>query len=493
VSIENRTESQRGLRRGITWIGIFSFSFGSIIGVGWITVLGVWIQTAGPGGAILAFFLGFLVVWVVSLAYAELGAMFPVTGGEVAYSQMVFGSPTAFIVAWALLFAYGGAISFEMLSVGWVMTTIWPSLRGQAIYAVKGEAVFFGELLIGLLAAALIAIANIRGARQLALLQTVLTNTLIVIGIVFALLGAVKGNPDNLLPLIARRSGGSSMDGIYIVFAMSLFLYAGFNIAPQTLGERTSDVRLSSLSKIMALSVFGALFFYCTIILSASMLVPRDELIGSELPAAEAFHKAFNSLALRNLVLVAGVIGLLTTWNALVYAVSRILFVLAQLRLIPKGAGELHAVYGTPWVAVILATVTGVLGGLLGKVAILPIVTFGGTCFAIAWFFVSLAALRLRIVHPEATRAIRIPFGLALFPAATLASTFAFYTAVREAASGSDEILRSALYFFGGWFVFGFLMWLSCKKIRRTISETRRRDIIFLGFTDSGNDDTPKA
>ena len=86
--IESATPDSGGERevlgRGIRIRSLFSLAFGTIIGVGWITVMGAWLSGAGVMGAIIAFVIGGLGMLAIGLCYAEMAAAYPVTGGEVA-------------------------------------------------------------------------------------------------------------------------------------------------------------------------------------------------------------------------------------------------------------------------------------------------------------------------------------------------------------------------------------------------------------------------
>ena len=50
------------LKQTISGMGFFCLALGAMIGVGWITSLGGWLEEAGPIGAILAFRVGGLVL-----------------------------------------------------------------------------------------------------------------------------------------------------------------------------------------------------------------------------------------------------------------------------------------------------------------------------------------------------------------------------------------------------------------------------------------------
>ncbi|MEE2989115.1 MAG: amino acid permease, partial [Planctomycetota bacterium] len=99
-------ETRPRLRKAIGGLGFFCLAFGSMIGVGWITALDDWFKNAGPGGAMIAFVAGGLLMLLIGLCYAELTPMLPVTGGEVAYAYKAHGTGAAFLVGWFLAFGY---------------------------------------------------------------------------------------------------------------------------------------------------------------------------------------------------------------------------------------------------------------------------------------------------------------------------------------------------------------------------------------------------
>lgn len=85
---------------------------GSIIGSGWL--FGAWnaAKLAGPG-AIWAWVLGAVIILSIALTYAELGAMFPESGGMVRYGHYSHGSLVGFIAAWANWIAIVSVIPVE--------------------------------------------------------------------------------------------------------------------------------------------------------------------------------------------------------------------------------------------------------------------------------------------------------------------------------------------------------------------------------------------
>lgn len=393
---------------------LFTFTFGTIVGVGWITVLGHWLGGGGSLGAILAFIAGGLLMLTIGLCYAEVSSMMPTAGGEVVYAHETFGPATGFAAGWVLSLIYISVSAFEAISVGWISTVLLPALEGPVIYEVFGAEVSLGSLGIGLAGMLLISYLNFRGAREAAGFQNLMTYGLILVSLLFIAVGLTRGDPANLRPLFASPDPGAALGGIAAVFVMTPFFFAGFNVLPQAIGERSPDVSLRTVSVLLLSSIAGALIFYVLVISASSMTLPREQLLRFDLPAAAAFRAAFDSVMLGNVVLLAGLLGLITTWNAVFFAGVRVLLALSRAGSLPAGLGVIHPAHGTPARAVLLAALVGTALMLLGRGAIGLIVNTVGFCFALMFFTVAAVLVHLRLREPERDRPYRVPGGLFL-------------------------------------------------------------------------------
>jgi amino acid transporter len=128
---------------------------GSIIGSGWL--FGAWRAAglAGPG-AIWAWVLGAAIVMMIALTYAELGAMFPESGGMVRYSLYSHGTLVGFIGAWSNWIAIVSVIPIEAeASVQYMASWPWAWAQGLYVHAADGK----GELMpLGLAIAAVLVV-----------------------------------------------------------------------------------------------------------------------------------------------------------------------------------------------------------------------------------------------------------------------------------------------------------------------------------------------
>jgi amino acid transporter len=145
--------NQNSIRRDVGPFALMFTGLGSIIGSGWL--FGAWnaAKLAGPG-AIWAWVLGAAIILSIALTYAELGAMFPESGGMVRYGHYSHGSLVGFIAAWANWIAIVSVIPVEaeasvQYMAGWKWQ--WAQDLYHAIPGQHGELSQLGVAIAGAL------------------------------------------------------------------------------------------------------------------------------------------------------------------------------------------------------------------------------------------------------------------------------------------------------------------------------------------------------
>src|SRR6201995_1922533 len=102
-----------GMDRDVGFLGLLWASEGSIIGPGWLFGALTEASIAGPS-AIIAWFAASLIVIVLALVHAELGGLFPVSGGTSRFPHYAFGSLAGATFGW---FAYLQAATVAPIEV----------------------------------------------------------------------------------------------------------------------------------------------------------------------------------------------------------------------------------------------------------------------------------------------------------------------------------------------------------------------------------------
>ena len=144
----------------------------------------------------------FLLVWVLGalislcacFAFAELGSMFPDSGGQYIYLREAFGDLTAFLYGWMLFsVANGGTIAALSVASAAYAGQVFPLVsESHVVFAFAGVVITRAHLL-GLVLIAVLTYVNVVGLRWGALLQNVSTWTKFAAMAVFVVLGFAIG------------------------------------------------------------------------------------------------------------------------------------------------------------------------------------------------------------------------------------------------------------------------------------------------------------
>jgi amino acid transporter len=482
---KHKSDSSSELGQEIKTRHFFSLAFGCIIGVGWIIILGRWLEQAGPLGAMLAFAGGALLIMIVALCYAEVAAMLPASGGEVVFAYEISGTKSSFALGWFLALSFIATISFEAISTGWIISVLIPGSEGLTLYNISGEPVQLGVLLIGLGGMGFLFYLNYIGVKSAVVFQEVFTYSLLAISLVFITAGLIWGKVDNLKPLFSSPEIGPALGGVVAVFVMIPFMLSGFEVIPQTIEEKAPGTSLKLVSKVILISIGAASIFYLLCILSASMVMPWKELIHLEFPAAGAFEAAFHSPWMAKLVLFAGLCGIITTWNTCYIVATRIIFALGRAQIIVPLLGRVHPVFKSPHIAVIFVGIMGSLGVLLGKGALIPVVNVASATIALAYGSTCFVLIKLRRVRPHQNRPYRIPGGVATAVLGLLSSLFMLFLALYQPYRMAKGSIPMEWIIILVWSVLGLIFWLYARKYRDALSEEQRYTLISGGISPS--------
>ena len=465
------------LKKAINGLGFFALAFGSMIGVGWITTLDNWFNSAGPGGAMVAFIAGGFLMLLIGLCYAELTPMMPVTGGEVAYAYKAFGTDKAFLVGWFLAFGYLSVSAFEAVSIGVVLGYLFPALNSYELYSIHNTPVYLPHIVLAFIFTGAITWINYRGIQVAMYVQVVLTVLLLGCTLLFVGAGIAKGSISNLTPLFSGETFSGHWKGFLAVFVMAPFWFVGFDTIPQAAEERSSGEDVSKLGLYIILAIIGSTIFYILIMLAAGMASPWQETVKYDLPTAAAFKSSFDSTLMVKVVLFSGVIGLLTSWNGFFIAGTRVLFALGRGHIIDKRFSSTHAKYGTPVNAILFSGALTALAACLGRGALIALVDVGSFCIAVAFLGVSLSLLKLRRSQPDMIRPYRLPFANIIGSLAGIGSLF-IIVAMLIPMSPVFLVWPLEWAILAPLCVAGFLLWSLGKKQRERISETERERLI---------------
>jgi amino acid transporter len=330
---------------------------GSIIGSGWL--FGAWRAAglAGPG-AIWAWILGALIILTIALTYAELGAMFPESGGMVRYGHYSHGSLVGFIAAWSNWIAIVSVIPVEAEASVQYMAS-WPYQWTHDLYArIPGAA--HGELSsTGLQIAAVLVVVyfllNFWSVRLFAQSNAVITVIKLVVPAATGIALIASGFHAANLSVPAHADAGA-IDLAAILNAVAtagiVFSFNGFQSPVNLAGEARNPGR--SIPIAVLGSILLATVIYVLLQVAYLGAVPPDLLAKSGWHGID-FRSPFAELAIIvNLNWLAMLLyadaflspsGTGITYTA---TTARMLYGMQRNGTLPAVFGRLHARYGVP-------------------------------------------------------------------------------------------------------------------------------------------------
>jgi amino acid transporter len=380
---------------------VVSLAFGAMIGWSWVLMTGVWLTDAGSLGTLIAFAVGGFAVALIGLTYSELAAAMPKAGGEHIYTQRALGHRWSFACTWALLFSYVNVCLFEAVALPSAVEYLLPEIRLGTLWTFLGSDVDLGFVLLGAGAAAAVAWINVLGIRTAAFMQMLVTGLIILSGALLISGAAAFGNLENTQPLIATPA-----TGILAVLIMVPALLVGFDVIPQSAEE--IDLPPNKIGRLLVISVACAVGWYVLIAFAVGLGLTSEQQASSEMATADAARALWQQPWAGTLLVLGGIGGILTSWNAFIVGGSRVLYALAHSGHVPAVFGKLHPTYKTPWVGIATIGVLSMIAPLFGKTILVWLINSGSFATTIAFLFVAISFLVLRHQEPEMPRPFKV-------------------------------------------------------------------------------------
>jgi amino acid transporter len=376
---------------------VLTLAFGAMIGWSWVALTGGWIEEAGSLGAIAAFAIGGVTVILVGFTYAELAAAMPQAGGEHVYSYRALGRNASFLCTWAILLAYISVVTFEAVALPTVIEYLVPDFSKGYLWTVAGWDVNASWVAAGVAAAIVMTAINVIGIETAARVQMLVTTLILLAGVVLVLGALTNGQPANMQPLFT-----DGYKGILGVLVIVPTMMVGFDVIPQSAEE--IDLPYQMIGKLLMVSIIMAIAWYMMIIWGVSMGLSADERAAAALPTADATAAMTGSHWGGKLLILGGIGGILTSWNAFLIGASRAVYALAHAGQLPAALGVLHPRFNTPHRAVILIGVLSMLAPFFGRQTLVWLVDAGSFGVVIAYAFVALSFIVLRYREPDMPR-----------------------------------------------------------------------------------------
>jgi APA family basic amino acid/polyamine antiporter len=449
------------LKRSLGLGSAVSLVIGSIIGAGiFMRPASMAARLGSPYMLLLVWLVAGAVSLIGAMIFAELGTMFPDTGGPYVYLQKIYGDFTAFIYGWSASIVINttaiASIAFvaaQYLGFFIHLPRFDPAVEASIkihlpyvadIYPLRDFGVKTAAAVMLLFLTALNYFST-RQSNALQVLATVL-KTLAIVFLIGGILLSGRGHPVNfvtnspgfhptgwllLAAFMAATSGAfSSYDGWY-----NLNMVAGELDNPQRNISRSLFIGLGACIGIYALTTLAYMY-----------VIPVDKMAHSSLVAADAMEKVLG-LAAAGFVSGLIVVSALGATNSNLIANIRVLFAMGEGGDFFAWVGRVHPRFGTPGNAAILMGVISIVFVYSGSFDLLA-----DMFVFLSWIFYGLTGVGLFLLRrrlPDYPRPYRtqgypvLPAVFVVFTAFYLVTTL--YNDISAFAAGESPVIQSVL------------------------------------------------
>jgi APA family basic amino acid/polyamine antiporter len=379
--------SREELRRHIGLFSVVLLVIGNVIGSGIFLTSGVMLQRIpSPSLLILAWVAGGVLVLAGALTYAEMGAMFPNSGGLYLFLHEAYGPLVSFLFGWAsLLVILTGQIGAIAIGFSEYFSYFFPFFSSShALFSIPlGHHVlaFTANKLTATIAIAFLGLLNYIDARKSNHLNVVLTIAKIAgicaLPVLALFFGRVHPQWTPVMPL--GMTGVASAFGVAMIAV--LWAYDGWQYVPFAAGEIEDAPK--NLPRALIVGVLLVIVIFVTVNLAYLFALPADQMRGL-VRVGEASATALAGPWGGRLISIAVLFSTFGCCAAMMLVCTRVFFAMSRKGVLPEIFGRVHPKYGTPYAAVVLTTAWAIFYALSGSYEqLFTYVMFGGLLFAV--------------------------------------------------------------------------------------------------------------
>ncbi len=373
-----------GLVRGLGLLDATTLIVGSVMGSGIFfapSYMARMIET--PGLLLGLWVLGGFLTLAGALAYGEMAAALPRSGGQYVFLSEAFSPLFGFLYGWTLLLAINtGFVAAVSVAFAKTLGFFVPAVGEGSLLVSLGGFRFSTAQAIALLVIGSITYLNVTGLRSGATVQNVFTIAKVAAVAVLVVLAIVtgKGSAARFTPVVGLQLGVEGVRiGLFaaIAGAMSkaLFSYDAWNSVTFAAEEVKDPER--NLPRALLLGALAITTVYCSAVAVYLYAVPIGEMAGvSENRIATEAAVRMIGPAGGAFIAVAILVSTFGCVNGLSLAGARVVYAMGRDGLFFERVSRVHPVYRTPAQALVLhgvvaalLTLTGTYGNLLDLTA----------------------------------------------------------------------------------------------------------------------------
>jgi amino acid transporter len=395
------------LKRGIRFRDLVLFYVVSGLSVRWTAT------AAAAGPSILAVWIAAVVCFFVPLAASvmELSSRHPEEGGLYVWTRAAFGDSSGFLAGWIYWMSnlpyFPGVLYFGAASALFAFGARGRALAASPLYYIAFSVVWL----------AIITLLNIRGVNVGKWLNNISAAGSLLPLLALLLLAILSYAHFGTATHFTRASFIPHWTLNNAVFWSGVFFAFGGVEAGSAMGDEIQNPRRSIPwaillgGSILAIGYIGGT--------SALLIALPSSTVGGPDGFVNGIHVLSSNLSVGWLMApVALLVGLNAVGSAAAYlsSTSRLPFVAGIDHYLPSAFGRIHPRYRTPWIAIGVYGLAGIVVALLGQAgtsvrgAYDVLVSMGVISYFLPYLFLFAAMIRLQS-HPAAPEVRRVPGG----------------------------------------------------------------------------------
>jgi len=348
-------ESKTGLVRGLSLLDSVLLLAGGIIGSSiFLTAKDIAGPLPHPTLFMLVWVMGALISMCAAFAFAELGSMFPDSGGQYVYLREAFGDLVAFLYGWMLFaVANGGTIAALSVASAAYLSAIFPAISEQHVVLTAARITLTRTHIAGVLAIVFVTWMNVMGLRKGAALQNVATWAKFVAMGAFVILGLAigKGSWTNFRwhGEHAGLTMGLSMNQLISALGIGLiavfWAYDGWVYITWVAGEVKEPRR--NVPRAMVLGIIVVAVVYLAMNMTYIYAMPLSEVAKHETIAAAAAEAMFSPRA-ANWLSVVIALACFGAMASCTLSGARVYYAMARDGVFFERMAQVHPKWRTP-------------------------------------------------------------------------------------------------------------------------------------------------
>jgi APA family basic amino acid/polyamine antiporter len=418
MNVNLATPPDEGLARVLGLRSAILLVVGSVIGSG------IFLTTGGmaaviPSASLLltAWVLGGILAITGALTYAEMGSMFPRSGGVYVFLKEAYGPLVAFLYGWAALFVViSGGIAAVGVGFATYLNYFLPGLASFSILGLSGTKLVAAAMIV------LLGAINYAGVRNGNMVNVITTTAKVAALAALPIMALIAARVTPVYVPIVPPDLARPQAAFGVAMIAVLWTYEAWYFVTYASGEIKDPQR--NVPRALIAGILILMSIYVLVNVAYLYALPIDEIKGT-MRIAERAATALMGPAGATFIALTVVVSTFGNNGAALLAGSRLLFAMATDGVFLPAARRVHERFRTPHIAIVALTIWSSVLALSGTYEqLFTYVMFASILFSVA---AGAALFRLRRKLPDRPRPYKT-WGYPVVPLVFILGSLAFVT-----------------------------------------------------------------